>query len=333
MSSFISSSGLTYLWTKIKAWVNGQGFLTQHQDISGKADKSATVSTVTYDTTNKKIRKTINGNTTDVVTAATIVTDGGGITTETDPTVPSWAKASSKPTYTASEVGALPDTTAIPTESTVSGWGFTKNAGTITGITMNGSSKGTSGVVNLGTVITAHQDISGKADKATTLAGYGITDAASSSDLDDYLPLSGGAVTGNLSVAGTSTLTGNITAGGHIYMGNAKHIYMKKTDNSNIILASLTTGNNIQIATNFQDTTGSITVYCGTGGILFKVGGATGSYNALVIDSTLKATFKSDVAIGGDLTIGGQTVVKVYSGSTAPSSSTGSDGDIYIQTS
>ena len=35
--------------------------------------------------------------------------------TETDPTVPSWAKASSKPTYTASEVGALPDTTVIPT--------------------------------------------------------------------------------------------------------------------------------------------------------------------------------------------------------------------------
>lgn len=40
--------------------------------------------------------------------------------------------------------------------------GATANAGTITGITMNGVSKGTSGVVNLGTVITAHQDISGK---------------------------------------------------------------------------------------------------------------------------------------------------------------------------
>lgn len=42
--------------------------------------------------------------------------DSGFITgyTETDPTVPSWAKASSKPSYTASEVGALPDTTTIP---------------------------------------------------------------------------------------------------------------------------------------------------------------------------------------------------------------------------
>ena len=52
----------------------------------------------------------------------------------------------------------LADPPTIPaavTESTVSGWGFTKNAGTITGIKMNGSSKGTSGVVDLGTVITA----------------------------------------------------------------------------------------------------------------------------------------------------------------------------------
>lgn len=48
-----------------------------------------------------------------------------------------------------------PTIPAAVTESTVSGWGFTKNAGTITGITMNGSSKGTSGVVDLGTVLTS----------------------------------------------------------------------------------------------------------------------------------------------------------------------------------
>lgn len=34
--------------------------------------------------------------------------------TETDPTVPSWAKQSTKPHYTASEVGALPANTYIP---------------------------------------------------------------------------------------------------------------------------------------------------------------------------------------------------------------------------
>lgn len=33
--------------------------------------------------------------------------------------------------------------------------------GTVTGITMNGASKGTSGVVDLGTVLTAHQSLTG----------------------------------------------------------------------------------------------------------------------------------------------------------------------------
>lgn len=36
--------------------------------------------------------------------------------------------------------------------------GFTSNTGTLMGITMNGSSKGTSGVVNLGTVVTSETD-------------------------------------------------------------------------------------------------------------------------------------------------------------------------------
>lgn len=59
MAKFLDSSGVTYLWQKIKA---------------------AFVADVTYDTTNKKLKKTKNGSTTDLVTAATIVTDGGGIT-------------------------------------------------------------------------------------------------------------------------------------------------------------------------------------------------------------------------------------------------------------
>lgn len=36
--------------------------------------------------------------------------------TESDPTVPDWAKAATKPAYTAKEVGAMPDTTKIPTK-------------------------------------------------------------------------------------------------------------------------------------------------------------------------------------------------------------------------
>ena len=57
--------------------------------------------------------------------------------------------------------------------------GYTNNVGTITGVKMNGTSKGTSGVVDLGTVITAHQDISGKANTAD------LSDVAFSGNYND----------------------------------------------------------------------------------------------------------------------------------------------------
>lgn len=62
-----------------------------------------------------------------------LTNDSGFITgyTETDPTVPLWAKASSKPSYTASEVGALPDTTAIPSKTS----DLMNDSGYITGYT------------------------------------------------------------------------------------------------------------------------------------------------------------------------------------------------------
>lgn len=70
------------------------------------------------------------------------------------------------------EIAYTSDIPAAVTESTVSGWGFTKNTGTVTSVAvkMNGATKGTvtsSGTIDLGTVITAHQDISGKLDKTT----------------------------------------------------------------------------------------------------------------------------------------------------------------------
>lgn len=70
------------------------------------------------------------------------------------------------------------------TESTVSGWGFTKNAGTITGIKMNGATKGTSGVVDLGTVITSHQDI--KTINGESLLGSGDVTTAYITDFSEF---------------------------------------------------------------------------------------------------------------------------------------------------
>lgn len=56
--------------------------------------------------------------------------DSGYLTsyTETDPTVPQWAKAATKPSYTAAEVGALPSNTHIPSTTAE----LTNDAGFIT---------------------------------------------------------------------------------------------------------------------------------------------------------------------------------------------------------
>jgi hypothetical protein len=60
------------------------------------------------------------------------LTPENGSVTETDPTVPAWAKASTKPTYTASEVGALPDTITIPEATTaINDSGYIYNGQTV----------------------------------------------------------------------------------------------------------------------------------------------------------------------------------------------------------
>lgn len=60
--------------------------------------------------------QSVNGKTGTVELTAE---DVGAISVETDPTVPGWAKQPEKPTYTAAEVGALPDTYTPPVDSTL----------------------------------------------------------------------------------------------------------------------------------------------------------------------------------------------------------------------
>lgn len=105
--------------------------------------------------------------------------------------------------------GIAANATAV-SSSTVSGWGFTKNAGTITGIKINGSSKGTSGVVDLGTVLTAHQaiKINGRAITPGTLnlkAGSNITFNNSNGTLT--INASGGSGSDNLVLWAEDTST------------------------------------------------------------------------------------------------------------------------------
>lgn len=156
--------------TKTSQLTNDSGFLTQHQDISGKLDKTGDGSSVTTSFTQASTRTNLKTGEKLSVTMGKIMkwfADLGTLAfkstvaktdletsvqtslgkadsalqsfTETDPTVPSWAKASTKPSYTASEVGALPDTTTIPSK--------------------------TSQLTNDSGFLTQHQDISGKLDK------------------------------------------------------------------------------------------------------------------------------------------------------------------------
>lgn len=149
-------------------------------------DKSVNINTVTSITVNS------NNYTPDATGLVDLGTIGGG--TETDPifsaspaagitaaNITDWnskvsnVQADWNATSGLAQILNKPTIPAAVTESTVSGWGFTKNTGTITGITMNGTSKGTSGVIDLGTVLTSHQDISGKADKSAAIGSLSLS--------------------------------------------------------------------------------------------------------------------------------------------------------------
>lgn len=206
--------------------------LTTHQDISGKADKSATVSTVTYDATNKKITKTINGVTTDVVAAATIVEDGGGIPSLNyltlsalahnytfnindalviDGVVYKCTAQTTKPPFNfvfdannsiVYETIDGNEAYAVDSNTLNSGWAVaydmsdrhyaaslnkqTNDRITSVNASLNGSiSNLNTSVSNLNTSVSDLD--TEKADKATTLAGYGITDAYTKTQIDTSL--------------------------------------------------------------------------------------------------------------------------------------------------
>lgn len=89
------------------------------QITTGKVSVSDIVDNLTTNVSNKPLSAAQGVALKVLIDAITVPTktsqlenDSGFLTnyTETDPTVPAWAKAASKPTYTASEVGARPNT-------------------------------------------------------------------------------------------------------------------------------------------------------------------------------------------------------------------------------
>ena len=93
--------------------------------------------------------------------------DKGYLTEETDPTVPAWAKASTKPSYSKSEVGlGNVDNVKQYSASNPPPYPVTSVNGKTGAVTVSVPTK-TSQLTNDSNFLTAHQDISGKADKSS----------------------------------------------------------------------------------------------------------------------------------------------------------------------
>lgn len=103
--------------------------------------------------------KTINGQS--IIGSGDITIEGGGESVDlSDYYTKTEVDAKGFLTNIPEEYVTVDELPAAVTERTVAGWGFTKNMGTVTGVRMNGVVKGNSGIVDLGTVITAHQEVS-----------------------------------------------------------------------------------------------------------------------------------------------------------------------------
>ena len=153
---------------------------------------------------------------------------------------------------------------AVITESDVAGWGFTKNTGTVTSVSvkMNGATKGTvtsSGTIDLGTVLTSHQDISGKANLSggNTFTGKQTLNSPAS---DGYSINAAGYIKGSWLQSGAKSNYGSGTGMVCVFDGNGWIYYRTPSE----ILteaggANLSGGNTFTGQQIFNNTVGGVT--------------------------------------------------------------------------
>lgn len=145
--------------------------LQSHQDISGKLDKTEAASTYLSKTEASstylgKTAKAADATKADSATKATQDGNGNNIVN----TYATKNELNGKGTYSKPSTG-IPKNDLASAVQTSLGKADTalqseQYKGTVTGVKINGSTKSpSSGVVDLGTVITSHQDLSGKQDK------------------------------------------------------------------------------------------------------------------------------------------------------------------------
>lgn len=167
--------------------------LTEHQDITGKQDKITSTNKLDYSLLSNT--PTIPSEVTESTVSGWGFTKNSGTYSKPSTGIPKTDLANEVQTSLGKADSALQSYTetdpvfsasaAAGIKSTdITNWnGKTSNKGTVTSVAvkMNNTTKGTvtsSGIIDLGTVITEHQDISGKQDKLTTQTAYSAKGSA-----------------------------------------------------------------------------------------------------------------------------------------------------------
>lgn len=198
--------------------------------------------------------------------------------------------------------------TSAQTKSQIEGYGYTTNVGTITGINMNGESKGTSGVVDLGTVLTSFTET--QLSTATTGTGNVVTNLSVS---NHQITMTKGVTIPNWATASTkpsytASEVGALPTGttlDNVADGTTRKLSNYATSANVTTLSASTTGINA-----------TLTAHTGNTGIHLPA--VTASDNGKVLQ-----------VVNGVWTL--VTPVIVYTGNNTPSDSLGNNGDIYIQ--
>ena len=167
------------------------------EDVATNAARIAALSqSIDYSTNNTALVDTIETvapQPGDYATVSNLAVNA--VQTETDPTVPAWAKASSKPGYSYSEISGTPDLGQYSTTGAVAQ--VARDLSAVSNLAASAVQTETDPTVpawakDASKPSYSYSEISNTPD----LGGYATTAA-----LDNYLPLSGGVVTGNVFVA------------------------------------------------------------------------------------------------------------------------------------
>jgi len=251
--------------------------------------------------------------------------------TETDPTVPSWAKQTNKPTYTASEVGALPTGTTL---DGVADGTTRKLSDTITAVTFNGATATKTNRVaaitatipaapgTLTTTATTAQATASNEALSGNIALHKVSKTGSYNDLNNKPTIP--SAPGTLTTTATTSLS---TATNEALSGSIALHKVAKTGSYNDL-------NNTPTIPTVNDST--ITIQKGGTNVNSFTTNAS-SNKTINIPNELPAYSASDSGKVLSINSSGQLVwitpVTIYTGTTAPNNSQGIDGDIYLQTS